>query len=94
MGPSFRRPQSHLNQDLSNAPWALFMGPVQALLNRVPFGKFNRAGRKDVRLSRDHLMGLFCDEFQGRSAVLWNEVGLCGLLKETPTAQHSDNIFF
>jgi hypothetical protein len=62
------------------------MGPGQALLNRVPFGKFNRAGREGLLRSGDHLLGLSREVYQGLAAVPWNETGFWGLLKETPTA--------
>jgi hypothetical protein len=42
----------------SNAPWVLFIVPGKALLSRVPFGKFNRAGREGFLCSGDHLLGL------------------------------------
>jgi len=38
-------------------------------------------------------LGLSWDEFQGFTAVPWNEARLCGLLKETPTAQIPPMIF-
>ena len=40
-------------------------------------------------LNDTHLLGLSC-EFQGFTAVPWNEARLCGLLKETPTALFQD----
>ena len=47
----------------------------QALLNRVPFGEFNRAGSKGYRHDEEALVGLArlgglsWDEFQGHTAV-------------------------
>ena len=38
-------------------------------------------------LNDTHLLGLSWDEFQGFTAVPRNGARLCGLLKETPTAQ-------
>jgi len=44
-------------------------------------------------LNDTHLLGLSWDEFQGFTAVPWNEAKICGLLKETPTA-HIPLMFF
>ena len=46
------------------------------------------AGRKDERCNRDLLLGLSCNEFQGLTAVPWNEARLCPATagKEIPTA--------
>ncbi len=53
-----------------------------------PLGPGHKAGtgREGVRFRGDCLPGLSQDEFQDQTAVPWNEIGLCGLLKETPTA--------
>ena len=59
------------------------MGLGQALLNRVPFGKFNRAGGEGLLRSGDHLLGLARLQLRGRQGL-----GLCpalaGSRKESP----------
>jgi hypothetical protein len=41
-------------------------------------------GREGYLRASGHLLGLCWVGFQGPTAVLWNEAGFCGLLKQTP----------
>jgi hypothetical protein len=43
-----------------------------------------KAGKKSFAVVLS--LGLSCAEFQGLTAVQWNDARLCGLLKEIPTA--------
>jgi hypothetical protein len=79
VGVSFRESQ-HNSSKLVERPHGRDQGPG--------------AGREGYLRASGHLLGLCSEEFWSQAAVPWNEAGLCGSLKETPTAQQSGNDVF
>ena len=62
---------------LKSGHWGLFQKDATQILQSLWNAEL---------LNDTHLLGLSWDEFQGFTAVPWNEARLCGLLKEIPTA--------
>ena len=79
MGLSFRRPQSQYIRICRTPP-----GPHSWV----------RCRQKRLPLKRRPSYGAVLCCISGYSAVQWNAVGLCGLLKESPTARQFINNLF